>query len=154
MNFNDDIVMTLDYKLDNSILANSTEERFTKLFDVKSKWNREEMQAYMQDFIVGDELDKFLLRNAKSVKEQNPFDPSQTIISYMKKFWHKFNFNYQVDVVVGLSNIGELSWVSLLYPHALMMLNAPPAASATQQMMFMLKIFWSRSLTNSRNLVL
>jgi len=86
MNFNDDIVMTLDYKLDNSILANSTEERFTKLFDVKSKWNREEMQAYMQDFIVGDELDKFLLRNAKSVKEQNPFDPSQTIISYMKKF--------------------------------------------------------------------
>lgn len=86
MNYQDDIIISLDYQVDSNLLSSTPDERFAKLFEIKTKFTREELQVYMQDFLEGEELDKFLLRNAKISKEQHPFDEGQMIMYYLKKF--------------------------------------------------------------------
>ena len=63
------------------------EQRLITLFDFKAKWTYEELRVYMEDFIEkGADVENFLMKNTRMVKEKNPFNEEKEVNYYIKKF--------------------------------------------------------------------
>ncbi len=80
----DDAIKLLEI-YDGVLESSSAEARLVSLFRVKDKWTADELHIYLADWLeMGWET--FLLKNAKMLKEKNPFDESKEITYYINKF--------------------------------------------------------------------
>ena len=65
----------------------SHEKRLEVLFTIKEKWTKGELETYLTPFIdLTLKFDTYLMKNTRMIREKNPFDPSQEVAYYVKKF--------------------------------------------------------------------
>lgn len=84
----DDIIRWLHPILSPELEAASTfEARLATLFTIKEKWTLVELTAMLKDTLEPEQsLGPMLQRNARSLKEQNPFTQGKMTTFYIKKF--------------------------------------------------------------------
>jgi hypothetical protein len=75
------------YSQEFQFCGNSADKRLDVLFEIKDRWTQQELSQYLRKFIeIGQNLDAYLMKNTRIVKDKNPFDASKDIVYYLKKF--------------------------------------------------------------------
>lgn len=89
MSKHDDVIRLLHpyYSAEFEYSNNSAEKRLDALFEIKDKWTQQELVHYLRRFVdIGVNFDNYLIKNAKIIREKNPFDQRKDIAYYLKKF--------------------------------------------------------------------
>ena len=88
VNRTDDIIKELHPLLSEELSSCvSFESKLAALFTIKEKWTLTELDALLQGTLEPEQaMTTMLQRNARTVKEANPFTPGKTTVFYIKKF--------------------------------------------------------------------
>ena len=80
----DHIIQTVDYYQ----LGSTIKERINNLDCIKQKWTKSELQTFCGDFIeeYKNDINSFLSKEFKLIKERSPFDAEKEIFFYIKKY--------------------------------------------------------------------
>lgn len=104
LNKQDDVIRLLHpyYSSEFDACGNSHDKRLLALFEIKDRWTYQELTLYLKQFIdIGVNFDTYLLKNAKVIKEKNPFNPDKDINYYLRKFWlFKLNLSFIVNIIL------------------------------------------------------
>ena len=85
----DDIIKWLDPMLspDFSSTSNTFDSKLATLFSIKEKWTLGEMDSMLKGTLEPEQaLSTLLQRNARTIKEPNPYGAKKITIFYIKKF--------------------------------------------------------------------
>lgn len=80
----DHVIHAVDYYA----LGENLKTRLQKLYELKKKWTKGELQTFLGEFLddyKGD-INHFIAKELKLVKQKNPFDQEKQIFYYQKKF--------------------------------------------------------------------
>lgn len=80
----DHIIQSVDYYS----LGSTIKERINNLDSIKKKWTKSELTTFCSEFIddYKNDINIFLSKEYKLVKERNPFDVEKEIFLYIKKY--------------------------------------------------------------------